>query len=484
MQNKFLSILKKLSQSELDAFQKHLQYEHPREKIASAVLRQIQRFYPDLDQITPQKIAVMYPKAFNAPFNPDGRSLKNFQNTCSDLYKWLKHFLIITKIQENKTLQESVWLSILQEKALDDEFSKQAAHFYYSTRNTPFTSHTDAMPHWLASYFFREQLSKHQPLNHAHLIQQCTETMTQCWEVIRLKMACEMALVRQAANHLPPSKIQAPPTVDPPGMSILSHIYETLWLLTDTGKEVYFVQLDTLLNQQGHHLDTQDLHWILRYANNFIAKQSRKNQDELDYKRMHQLNQIGLKYGVFSRNGLLSSSAFGNIVNIACLAKDMAWATQFIHTHHHIIHPESRSKALLLAQAIIAFESGQFQRVVQQLETQNFPEALDYLRAKSLLLRSYFELKYEQDFLLENCAFFENLLRRSIKSESVKAMLAFVLTLKLIVTQKSSKTVILKRIHNTANLYSRKWLLQKAKDYEARYAARSIATAQHTGTLK
>jgi len=482
--NKFLDILKTLSKQEIDAFYKHLKLNHSREKIGLGVLTQIIGFYPDFEQIKAQNIAHIYQKVFNAPFDEKGRALKNFQNTCFDLHKWLKNFLIAAKVQENKTLQQGIWLSILQERNLEKAFSKQAKTFYHHTRSTPFSTHSDAFPNWVASYFLREQLSRNKPLVHANIIQQCTETMTECWDIIRLKMACEMTLLHQTTQHLPAQKVLEAPTFQQLGLFILKKIYETLWRLTDTEEDVYFVQLNALLNEHGHRLDGHELQWILRYAFNFIAKKSRKNQDELDYKKMHRLNQIGLKYGVFSRDGFLPSSAFGNIVNIACLSKDVAWAIQFMNTNNHIIHPESRAKALLLAQAIIAFETGKFREVIQPLETKSFPDTLDNLRAKSLLLRSYFELKYEQDFLLDNCAFFENLLRRSPKTESVKAMLVFVLTLKLIVTQKSSKSVILKRIQNTPNMYSRKWLLQKTTDYEARYAARGITTTQHTSTFK
>jgi hypothetical protein len=59
-------------------------------------------------------------------------------------------------------------------------------------------------------------------------------------------------------------------------------------------------------------------------------------------------------------------------------------------------------------------------------------------------------------------------------------MLAFVLILRRIVAQKSSKKVILDRIEKATSLYSRNWLLEKTVHYRARYAARDNAAVQHT----
>jgi hypothetical protein len=219
---------------------------------------------------------------------------------------------------------------------------------------------------------------------------------------------------------------------------------------------------------------------INRYAYNFAAQQSRQNQDAIHSERMHRLNKIGLEHGTFLREGYLPSSAFGNIVTVACHSKDFEWASEFINAYNHIIAEETRPVAILIAQAILAFETGRFQEAIDLLEPAMIETHLDILRARSLLLRSYFELKADQDLILDTCTSFENLLRRSLKTEANQAMLAFVLILRRIVAQKSSKKVILDRIEKATSLYSRNWLLEKTVHYRARYAARDNAAVQHT----
>lgn len=472
--NKFISLLKKLSKQEIEAFHKHLRQNHAREKIGIGVFEQLISFYPDFDKIEQKQLVYIYKKAFNSDFEQDDHARKKIQNTTSDLYKWLKSFLIGTKAQQDDALQQGIWLSILQERGMAAEFSRNATKFYQETCNIPFTSYKDALPNWMASYFYREKLANDNPFIQAKIIAQCTETMTDCWEIIRLKMACEMTLVNKTAQHLPAEKIQEANTCQNPSLSIVKDIYTALWELTDSGEELYFVRLESLLNQHGQHLNIKELDWIIRYAFNFTAKQSRTNQDELNYERMHRLNKIGLKHGTFLREGYLPSSAFGNIVTVACLIKDFEWSAYFIQEYSHIIVEHNRQEAILLAKAVLAFEIKKFQEVVSLLESVSFQTQLDILRSNSLLLRSHYELNAEQHILLDICTYFENLLRRSPQTESVKAMLAFVLILKRIVTQKSSKKVILQRIENSPDLYSKKWLLEKTAIYEPKYATRAI----------
>jgi len=481
---KFLSLLKKLSKQELEDFHKYLKQYHHREKIGLSVFEYLIGFYPDFEQSDDLRLPHAYQNIFKTGFDTDDHAQKKMLNTASDLYKWLKNFLIISKTQQNQALQQTIWLSILQERGLKTEFSRKAAQFYQQTRNAPFKTNTDALPNWMASYFHREQLAMHSPLTHAKAIQQCTQTMTDCWEIIRLKMACEVSQVNKVTSQTSAPQVHEATDFQQIGLSILKETYEALWRLTDSGEEQHFVRLESLLKQYGQHIDTQELEWINRYAYNFIAHQSRQNQDDIHYERMHRLDIIGLEQGVFFRNGYLPSSAFGNIVTVACHSKDFEWASGFVREYSHIILESKRQDAILLAQAIIACESGNFQEVISLLETAVFEAQLDHLRSKSLLLRSYYEFPADQDLILEACAQFENLLRRSPKTEAVKAMLAFVLIFRRIVAQKSSKKVILDRIEKASVLYSRKWLIEKTVHYSPKYAARAIAAERHTQAIK
>ena len=157
--NKFLSLLKKLTRQELDDYHKYLKRTHPREKIALRVFEYLIRFYPDFDQQEPLRIEYAHQKIFKTDFDKATNAHKNMQNTASELNKWLKNFLIESKAQQNQLVQQTIWLGILQEKGMKEEFSRKATEFYHQTRSAPFMSSADAFPNWIASYFYREHLS-------------------------------------------------------------------------------------------------------------------------------------------------------------------------------------------------------------------------------------------------------------------------------------------------------------------------------------
>ena len=472
---KFLSLLKKLTRPELDGYHKYLKRTHPREKIALRVFEYLIRFYPDLDQQEPLRMEYAYQKIFKTDFDKDDNAQKKMLNTASELYKWLRNYLIEAKTQQNPLLQQTIWLGILQERGMKEEFSRKAAEFYQQTRSAPFKTPADAFPNWIASYFHREHLSWDKPLIQAKIIEQCTETMTDCWEIIRLKMACEMTMIKKVTDQPLTHHVKKAIDFQQVGLSILKDTYAALWQLTDSGEEVHFIQLESQLNQHGQHLDPKDLEGIIQYAYNFIGDQSRQNQEAIHYERMHRLDKIGLAYGVFFQDECLPSSVFGNIVTVACLTKNFEWASGFIRDYSHALFENNRTDSIRLAQAILAFETGKFRDVLILLESVSFEAHLDILRSKSLLLRSYYELQTDQDVLLDTCAYFENLLRRSSpQTKAVQALLAFVLILKLLVVQKSSKKVILDRIEKAPVLYSKNWLLEKTAHYKARYSDRNL----------
>lgn len=463
---KFLALLKKLNQQELEGFHKYLKQNHPREKIALRVFEYLIRFYPNFEPKEKLRLEYAFQKIFKPDIYREDYAQKKMLNTASDLYKWLKNFLITSKAQHNPQIQQSIWLSILLERGMKDEFSRKSETFYHQTRNAPFNTPSDALPNWMASYFQREHLGWDKPLIHTNIIEQCAETMADCWDVLRLKMACEMSLMKKFADHAPTQQTMQPTDFQQLGQSILKDIYESLLQLINSGEDMHFARLESLLIQNGQEIDPKELEWVIRSAYNFMAEESRHDQDPIQFERMHRLDKIGLAYGVYLQGGYLPSSAFGNIVTVACHAKDFEWASGFIRDFSHIIVEKNRQKAISLARAVLAFETGNFKEVLDLLEPLGFEDPLDTLRSKSLLLRSYYELHSDEDIILDTCASLENLLRRSPKKEAVKALLAFVLVLKRLVVRKSSKQLILDCIEKAPTLYSKKWLLEKTAHYK------------------
>ena len=84
---KFLSLLKKLSEQELEDFRKYLKRHHRREKIAWKVFEYLARCHPAFDQKEKLDAAYAYQKIFKKTFDQDDNAQKKLLNTAADLYK-------------------------------------------------------------------------------------------------------------------------------------------------------------------------------------------------------------------------------------------------------------------------------------------------------------------------------------------------------------------------------------------------------------
>ena len=83
---KFISLLKTLSQQELEAFHKHLKRHHPREKIALQVFEYLIKFYPNFEPKEKLRLEYAYQKILKTDFDKDDHAQKKMLNTASDLY--------------------------------------------------------------------------------------------------------------------------------------------------------------------------------------------------------------------------------------------------------------------------------------------------------------------------------------------------------------------------------------------------------------
>jgi hypothetical protein len=168
----------------------------------------------------------------------------------------------------------------------------------------------------------------------------------------------------------------------------------------------------------------------------------------------------------------MSPTQFNNIINVACKVNAFDWATTFVKAQNHCLHPENREHTTQVAYALISFEKGHFKASLQTLEGMRFNNIHQAIRLKTLMIRCYFELKEDEDKILNYCASFEVYLFRHRKSnkESVKATLNFVRNIKLLIQKKISKEKLLHKIEDTSPIYFKSWLLEKAADYIAEFA--------------
>jgi hypothetical protein len=193
---------------------------------------------------------------------------------------------------------------------------------------------------------------------------------------------------------------------------------------------------------------------------------------EAFWEEIHLLNKFGIANQVFTSNGAISTTQFSNIVNAACKVKDFDWAIAFIVSQSRYLPKEVSEEIVILSNAIILFEKKDFEKTLQSLEDISFKDIRHAIRSKSLVLRSYYEVKKDENQILDFCIAFETFLRRNRKPkrEAIEATLNFIHFVKVLVRKKTEKELILNSLENTKPIYFKPWLLEKLSKYKAEFA--------------
>ncbi|MFT7604773.1 MAG: hypothetical protein ACI8VT_002363, partial [Saprospiraceae bacterium] len=176
---------------------------------------------------------------------------------------------------------------------------------------------------------------------------------------------------------------------------------------------------------------------------------------------------------LIENNNQMTDVSFINIIITACLSKDFNYAQYFLQAQKKYLNPVTGQNALNLSWAYIYFHSGQFEKAWIQLLKTNFITTDYKLRARSLLLRCYYEqLTYDdelKDTLKHSLQSFKKFIYRlSTFSERVKTLYYNqILVIRALfhfdpeVDQKKDFKNKWTAFLDTHPAISKKWLLQK-----------------------
>lgn len=465
---KFFSLFQTLSEKEVLKFQKHLRLTHAGEDVALKVFGYVKKIHPHFEDDKKLELDYAYRKIFKQPVSDKSR--KNILNTFSDLYLWLKDFLLQEKVQQDYNARETLWLSILQERELNTEFAKSANRFYENHIDKPSDSLGKSIIQVTAAYFQHQYLSLPETAPDLYELDRCLQIMKEATDTIYARIFCERTQLNIRA--IPPASAMNMPV---PKAAPLRLVYEEIILMLQqdpiTGEQ-HFSQALQLLEEHTKSIAPNEFYMLIKYLRNYASWQVlHKNTEKFTY-LLHQINQLGLDNQSFTQKGIMSSSEFTSIVNAACSAKDFEWSDRFIATKADLLAHEIRHDTVILAQATSAFEQKRFKEVWQRLEHLSFKHTSDLIRAKLLFIRACYEVQPEHIDLLNECDRFDNWLyrNRKLKLPLLAATSGFMQILKLILQARLDKEVLLDRINNTKPLLLSHWLKEKLTDYEARYA--------------
>lgn len=474
--SKFLAFLGTLSKKELLAFERFLLVFHGKEKIALQVFTYLKPFYPKFkDPAIGFDFA--YREIFGAPLPEDPtagkKSSKKLLNALSDLFLFLKEFLVIQKIRKHPVEKEVLWPGVLLERRRVREFSTQYPELKKKIRGSSPADVPGYLDKLAASYIPNYLLLQDNSTRSIASLLAFIDDLDCFYASTRLKMACEIATQKNVlALNLPmESAFQAVNLVEVLSADLktsnpLIIIYLELFQLIVNKKQESFEKAELLLRKYTNSITKGEQHIIVIYLLNYAATQIRLGNSE-GWSIVHRLNEYGIKQGLFIEGGVMSPVQFNNIINAACKTKSFKWAQNFVKAYAPYLGEGIRENIMALGQAQIAFEQGFYKKTMSILKKSAGGDLSYELRVRSLILKSLCELRQEVGVIEKSCLAFEQYIYRNKKRniEAITSVLNFTKILKILIHRKKDKELLVNEIKTLKPIQFEDWLLKQVEVY-------------------
>lgn len=457
---KFFTLFNSLTGEEVLAFGKYLKRMHAKEAVALEVFQTIRR-QPEAKRGDVGHLCIHLYRSETPAIR------KNLLNTLSELHLWLKDFLLFKKATAESFVSQYLWLDILREKGLENEFLHQAEPWQAEIAGAPVRNPEDCLKTVMANHLLHHNRPAGRKLPDEVMLMRLKDDLDRFYALAGIRLACELANFRNL--HPWDKQGEAPPPPEPVLLPEIQSfplflLYQKVYRLITGQAEADYNGAIQILSAHASDIEPAEMHTLVTYLRNFATMQIRNGREEY-WESVHQLNKFGVEWGVFTTDGI-QVSQFNNIVTCACRVKAFDWAIEFIQTQSLHLPAAMRDNTVFLARMIVAFDKGEYEAVLNGLRSKTFNLLLENIRARALTMNCMYEL--EDDDTFDYCLAFEAFLRRTkqTKREAIKGTLNLVRIVKMLIQKRAPKATLLQTVENLQPLYFKSWLMQKAMKYQ------------------
>jgi hypothetical protein len=461
--NSYLIILDSLNRKELRLFRGYFDLFYGGQKKLKPVFEYYTSFYKKRKQ--PPPVAEAYPDIYKkVPESP--KNLADLRNRISDLHIIVKEFLIQQKLKEKKFERDFLWLEVLEDKNLAHQKKLHLESLFrdFARANAP-TIWQDFHQLQLHHHTFFKNKFENLP-QEAKMVEQALLSLEEFYRNMKFKLAAELtnleSVIGLEYQQLDMQELTIGVTDNFSPYSTLAQFYSLVYSFKIQQNDPTFEQLKSFLFQNDNRLPFEDRLIAVIYLINFIAAQI-KNGGTAFIQRGFEVYKYGLDEQILTYQNTINQTNFENIVSIACRIQDYQWAKEFAQAHQNYLTENIRKDTFTLSMATIYFSQGKFQMVIDTLDKTNLSNIFQELRAKALVLRSYFELGNDEE-VAEGCTAFLRFLRRpnnKLGEGNRTATKNFCILLKKLLDVNLDKKEMSKMIQEKKPLFFKEWLLSK-----------------------
>jgi hypothetical protein len=234
--------------------------------------------------------------------------------------------------------------------------------------------------------------------------------------------------------------------------------------LTDPQNEAVFERLKKEIPKLIGNISESELSDLYQYLLNYCIR--RINAGRLVFQNeLLAVYQSALNDGALFTNGSISQWDFKNVVTISLRTGNVDYAREFIHSYKQRLPAAQRINALAYNLANLHFSEKTFHSTIKQLQKVDLDDVFYRLDARSILLKSYYELD-DTDALHYHATAFRSFLNRNrkISDQQRKLYLNLIkhtLSLSRFSGEISNLKSIQQRITKNPNVADLSWLESK-----------------------
>ena len=188
-------------------------------------------------------------------------------------------------------------------------------------------------------------------------------------------------------------------------------VYFLLYRLLDGEPDISFDEIWTALQETQPYFPPEEQQLVYNYLQNYCIEQINRGQTPYLRKAL-EIYQTQLSKELIFVNDHLPEWHYKNIVTIGLRLRENQWVYDFIHHYRERLHPSVAENAYTFNLASFLYSTGRLGEVLELLHRVEYKDIRYYLGARSLLLRTYYDLE-EYDALLSLSDAFQQFLQRN-----------------------------------------------------------------------
>lgn len=175
-------------------------------------------------------------------------------------------------------------------------------------------------------------------------------------------------------------------------------IYYQVFQMMSKGTSEYYQDLIPILKKYESFFSKEELESIYNHLQHFCMTKINTGDDNY-LNELFQLYKMQLEAGLLIENNYLSEWHYKNIVTVALRLDELDWVKNFIESYRNRLDPEVVENAYTFNLAAYYYQTEQLEKVLDLLVQVEYTDIRYRVHAKSLLLRTYYDLNEYEAFL-------------------------------------------------------------------------------------